>query len=221
MARGPHHVEYHYYEALVLPDLLHTIMKAERDGYDAAVIGCFYDFGLKEAREITTRMVVTAPAESAALMACTLGDRFSVLVGRRKSIPDMRDNIHRIGLRDRLASFREVALGVLDFQTNHDKTLRRFVETGRQCIEQDGAEVLILGCTATFGFYRELQDALGVPVIDATVAPVKYAEYLVDVRRRFAWQPSKVGLYETPRVKEITEWKLEEQYKQMKGLWST
>lgn len=220
MARGPHHVEYHYYEALVLPDLLHTIMKAEKDGYDAAVIGCFYDFGLKEAREITTRMVVTAPAESAALMACSLGDRFSILVGRRKSIPDMRDNIHRIGLRDRLASLRSVNLGVLDFQVDHGVTLQRFVEAGRLCIEQDGAEVLILGCTATFGFYQNLQDALGVPVIDATIAPVKYAEYLVDMRRRFGWQPSKVGLYETPRAQEIADWGLLDQYAEMKGLWT-
>ncbi|GAH50417.1 unnamed protein product, partial [marine sediment metagenome] len=65
LARGPMHLEYHYYEALILTDTLHAVRKAELDGYDAAVIGCFYDPGLREAREISERLVVTAPAEAA------------------------------------------------------------------------------------------------------------------------------------------------------------
>jgi allantoin racemase len=219
LERGPHHVEYHYYEALVLPDLLHRVKRAEREGYDAAVIGCFYDFGLKEAREICERMVVTAPAESAALLALSLGDRFSVLVGRRKWIPDMREHLYRIGLRDRLASFRPVEMGVLDFQAEPERTLERFTAVGRRCVEDDGAEVILLGCTATVGFYAELQAALGVPVIDPVLAPVKYAEHLVDLRDRFGWKPSKIGLYESPRVAEIRAWRLEEQYPEMRGLW--
>jgi allantoin racemase len=219
LPRGPHHVEYHYYEALVLMDVLHLIKRAELDGYDAAVIGCFYDFGLKEAREITEHMVVVAPAESGVLLACSLGDKFSVLVGRRKWIPDMRENVHRIGLRDRLASFRTVGMGVLDFQSEPETTLSQFVDAGRRCIEEDGAEVLLLGCTATYGLYRDLQAALGVPVIDPILAPFKYAEYLVDLRDRFGWKPSKVGMYESPRGEEIGQWQLERQYPDMTGLW--
>ena len=65
LSRGPSHLEYHYYEALVLADTLHEVRRAEVEGYDAAVIGCFYDPGLMEAREITERLVVTAPAEAA------------------------------------------------------------------------------------------------------------------------------------------------------------
>lgn len=219
LARGPHHVEYHYYEALVLPDMLHAIKQAEKDGYDAAVVGCFYDFGLKEAREITSRMMVTAPCESGALLACSLGDKFSIIVGRRKWIPDMRHNVYRIGLGERLASFRHVNLGVHDFHTDEAETTRRFVEAGRRCIEEDGAEVLLLGCTATYGFYKELQEILGVPVIDPTLAPLKYAEFLVELRQRFGLRHSKVGAYETPPVQEIRDWGLAEQYPGMKGLW--
>jgi allantoin racemase len=219
LPRGPHHVEYHYYEALVLPDLLHLIKQAEHAGYDAAIIGCFYDFGLKEAREITHHLVVTAPCESGALLACSLGDKFSVIVGRRKWIPDMRENIYRIGLRDRLASFRSVDLGVHEFHQDETETRRRFVAAGQRCIEEDGAEVLLLGCTATYGFYQELQEELGVPVIDPTLAPLKYAEYLVELRQRFGWQPSKIGLYEGPPSAEIHGWRLAEQYPASIDLW--
>ncbi len=212
LGRGPSHVEYHYYEALVLVDLLHTIKKAERDGFDAAVIGCFYDPGLQEAREITERMVVTAPCEAATQIACSLGHKFSIIVGRRKWIPQMMDTVVRYGLKDRLASFKSVDLGVLEFHQDEAETAQRFKTVGREAVEQDEAEVIILGCTATYGFYKELQEELGVPVIDASIAALKHAEFLIELKDKFDWTHSKVGGYESPPVEEIKEWRLEEQY---------
>src|SRR5215213_5464302 len=76
--RGPRHLEYHYYGTLVLPDLVRSIAAAEVQGYDAAIIGCFYDFGLDEGREISNRIVVTAPCESSLLLAVSLGHTFSI-----------------------------------------------------------------------------------------------------------------------------------------------
>ena len=112
---GPHHLEYHAYEAWVTPDIITTVVAAEREGFDAAVIGCFYDTGLRPAREVATRIAVAAPCESALHIASTLGDSFSIIVGRRKWVPEMRDNVTRYGYRERLASFQVVDLGVHDF----------------------------------------------------------------------------------------------------------
>src|SRR5690625_4480106 len=64
LRRGPHHLEYHYYGALVLPDVLHMLLQAEQEGFDAAILGCFYDPGLKEAREVLNTMPVIFPAET-------------------------------------------------------------------------------------------------------------------------------------------------------------
>jgi len=212
LPRGPMHLEYHYYEALILADTLHAVRRAERDGYDAAVIGCFYDPGLHEAREITDRLVVTAPAESAMHIAATLGHRFSVLVGRKKWIPKMHDNVVRYGFSDRLASFCPLDLGVYDFQKDPRETERRMRAAARQAVERDGAEVILLGCTIEFGFYRDLQRELGVPVIDAVLAPLKYAEFLIELRERFGWSHSKVYGYQSPPREEIRSWGLEAQY---------
>ncbi len=210
--RGPRHVEYHYYEALVLPDLVRSIIEAERQGYDAAVIGCFYDFGLHEGREVTKRMVVTAPCESSVLLACSLGDRFSVIVGRQKWIPQMHGTIRKYGLESRLASFRKLGFGVPDYHKDEQETARRFIEAGRKAVEEDGAEVLILGCTASAGFYRVMQDTLGVPVIDAALAAVKHAEHLIELRDRFGWSTSKIGGFESPTAEEIETYGLETAY---------
>lgn len=220
-ARGPLHLEYHYYETLVLPDLLHTLIALERWGYDAAVIGCFYDLGLQEGRELSQRLVVTAPCESSLLLAASLGHRFSIIVGRRKWIPQMQENVRRYGLESRLASFRAIDLWVPQYHADEAETARRFHEAGRRAIEEDGAEVLVLGCTASAGFYAELQAALGVPVIDSALAAVKHAEYLVELRDRFGWVHSKVGGYEAPPVRELEDWDLARQYgaETIQNLW--
>lgn len=212
LERGPWHLEYHYYESLILVDMLHQIKKAENQGFDACVIGCFYDIGLQEAREITERMVVTAPSEATMLTACSLGDKFSIIVGRRKWIPQMLSNVVRYGLKERLASFKPIEMGVLDFQRRHKETKRRLFEASKKAVEEDGAEVVILGCTAEFGFWKQLQDRLKVPVLDAVITPFKYAEYLAEMRNRFGWKHSKIGGYETPPLREIEKWGLEKQY---------
>jgi len=184
LPRGPEHLEYRYYEALVLMDILHLIKEGESQGFDAAIIGCFYDTGLQDAREVAERMVVVAPCEASTYIAATLGDKFSIIVGRRKWIPEMMENVVRYGMKERLASFKSVDLGVLEFHQDEQETARRFRQAGREAVERDGAEVLILGCTATYGFYRELQEELGVPVIDSMIAAFKTAEFAAELRNR-------------------------------------
>jgi allantoin racemase len=210
--RGTEHLEYHYYEALAVPDVIHTVLEAEKQGYDAAIIGCFYDFALHESREMATKIVVTAPCESSLLLAASLGSTISIIVGRRKWIPQMKANVHHYGFGDRLASFRTLEFGVLDYHKDEAETARRFIEAGRKAIHEDGAEVIVLGCTASAGFYETMQDALGVPVIDSAIAALKHAEQLVEIRDRFGWSTSKVGGYETPPAYEIEQWNLREDF---------
>ncbi len=211
-SKGPCHVEYQFYEALMGMNILRSVKKAEKNGYDAAIIGCFYDPYLSEAREITN-IVITAPMESSLAIAISLGYKFSIIVGRRKWIPQMEENVIKYGLKDRLASFKSIEMGVLDFQTKPHETERKLLDAGKDAIMNDGAEVIILGCTAEFGFYKKLQEELNVPVIDPTIAALKYAEFLIDLKKSASLFHSKLGKYEAPPYNEIKEWKLEEAFK--------
>jgi len=83
LSKGPIHIEYHYYEHLAMGEVLQWVSWAEKEDYDGVVIGCFYDTGLREAREIVSIPVI-APAEACMHVASTLGHKFSILVGRRK-----------------------------------------------------------------------------------------------------------------------------------------
>src|SRR5574341_1840034 len=62
----PRHLEYHAYEAMVVADIVRLAYQAAGQ-YDAIVIGCFYDIGLREAREVSQRAIVTADRKSTRL----------------------------------------------------------------------------------------------------------------------------------------------------------
>jgi len=212
LARGPQHLEYRYYESLIIPDLLKIIKDLDKKNYDAAIIGCFYDPGLLTAKEISNRIVITAPAEASLHLAATLGYKFSIIVGREKWIPRIMENIEFYGLKDKLASFKILGLGALEFQKDEVFTKRKLKEKAIEAIEQDRAEVIVLGCTMQFGFYKELQEYIKVPVIDPVIASFKYAEYLVELRDRFGWKISERCAFENPSFSEMSKWQLDQQY---------
>lgn len=215
----PQHLEYHYYEALIGADLLHAVKRAEVDGYDGCVIGCYYDPFLKEAREICERMVVTAPAEAAMHIGTTLADTFSTIVVRRKCIPDMRSNVYNHGFERQLASFRSLEIGVHELKKDPERTKNRMREAIHEAIEKDGAEAILLGCTIQLGFFRALQEEFGVPVIDANIAPLKYAEFLCGLKQKAGWYFSQKALYETPSRTELAAWGVEERFG-VPGIWT-
>lgn len=203
----PRHLRYHAYEALVMADIVNTTYTLASD-YDAFVIGCFYDLGLREAREVSGKAIVTAPCQSSLAIASHLGNTFSVLVGARKAIPKMRENIRLYGYEHRMCSMRTLNMGVLEFQAQPERTLEAMRREGRRAVEDDGAEVIVLGCTAEFGFHETLQDDLGVPVIDSALAAFKYAEFLAESAQRFGWYPSRKWGSEAPPSEEIEAWGL-------------
>lgn len=75
-----------------------------------------------------------------------------------------------------------------------DKMIQKLIECSQQAINQDGANVIILGCTgngyffikfvAMIGVAAELQEKLKVPVIDPTLCALRFAESLVSMNLR-------------------------------------
>lgn len=219
LKRGPLHLNYYYYDALILTDTLNLIKKAEKEKYDAAIIGCFYDPGLREAREITDKIVISAPAEASMLIATGLGYRFSIIVASNKCIPKMYENVVNYGLINRLASFESVNLEVHDFQKDKEETFYKLIQAAERAVFQKNSEVIILGCTMQAGFYKALQDSLKIPVIDSVVASLKYAEFMIELHKRFSWGHSKICSYKSPSIYEMKEWNLFDQYPNMKESW--
>jgi Asp/Glu/hydantoin racemase len=199
------HIEYRAYEGLVTRGIIRATRTAAREGFDALVIGCFYDTALHDAREVSGQMMVTAPCVSSVEIAVSLANRFGIIVGRRKWVDQMTSTVEDIGQVKRLSGFYHVELGVNDFQADHARTRERLTEAGRKAVRDDYAEALILGCTLEIGFHKDLEKALGVPVIDPAIAGLKRAEYGAVLKRQCGWVPSRKWSCEAPPEQEIKE----------------
>lgn len=206
LGRGPAHLKYHYYEALVLVDMLHRVRRSEQQGYDGCIIGCVDDPGVREAREIANELVVTGCGEACFRIAASLARRFAVIVNTKKAIPGMRDNLARYGLCEESVLFRAVGMEIGELQLNRSVVLHRIARIAREVVAEDLAEVIVLGCTAQVGLYEELQRSVGVPVIDPVIATLKYMEFLIGLKREFDWHQGLLSRYERPPEQELEEW---------------
>lgn len=119
VAEGPVSIESAYEEALSVPATIELIMRCEREGFDAAIIGCFGDPGLEAARELTA-MPVIGPCESSLLLAASLGHKFSVLTVFDSLIAGQELLAYKAGVRDKLASVRATGIPVLDLPLRRD-----------------------------------------------------------------------------------------------------
>jgi allantoin racemase len=169
---GPPHLEYHLYEHAAFGPMLQLMRDAEVDGCGAGIIGCFSDGGL--------------------------GHRFSIVVGRRKWIPKMSDNVVLYGLERRLASFRSVEMGIPDVLAEPERFFDRVIEEGRRAVEDDGAEVIVLSEIASPAFWQRAAKELPVPLVDPGVACWKWAELAADLYQHLGLTHSKVYGFESP-----------------------
>jgi allantoin racemase len=197
LADGPPHLEYHLYEHRALGPMLELMRAAEAQGAAAAIIGCFYDGGLREAREALT-MPVVGMGEASMLLASTMGHRFSIIVGRRKWIPKMSDNAVLAGVERRLASFRSVDMGIPDVLADPERFLDRVIEEGQRAVDEDGAEVVVLSEITSPAFWARAARDLPVPLVDPGVAGWKWAEMAADLYAGLGLTHSKAFGYEAP-----------------------
>lgn len=199
----PNHLEYRTYEALIVADVVRLARMADKEAYDSMVIGCFYDPGIEDAREISGKTTIVGPCQASVQIAANLANRFSIIIGQEKWAVQMRERVHAYGYDHALASTRSIGIGVPDLQKDCDLTTSRILEAGRRAIEEDKAEALILGCTCSFGLSEVVQKELGVPVIDPILAAFTMAEFLGSLRRRFEWTPSRLWSCAPPPESEL------------------
>lgn len=146
----------------------------ELEGQAAAfIIACFSDPGLHSAREQTRRPVLGI-AESGIVTALTLGQKFGVIAILPGSIPRHLRLIGAMGVADRLAGDRALGMGVAEL-ADPFRTLDRMIAVGQTLRDDDGANVLVLGCAGMADRREALADALKIPVVEPTQAAVSMA----------------------------------------------
>jgi allantoin racemase len=171
LAEGPFGIETQKdVEQVALP--LRALVEQD-NAADAFVIACFSDPGLHVCREATRRPVFGIN-ECGVLTALSRGEHFGIIAIAAKSIARHRRYLRQMGLTDRFAGERPLGMSVAETASG-EGTFARMETVGRALVEQDGADVVVMGCAGMARHRRPLEAALGVPVIDPTQAAVAMA----------------------------------------------
>ncbi len=161
------------------------LLREHEAAFDAFVIACHDDPNLDVMKEITTKPVVGI-GEASMKLATMLGHRFSIVSTLKHSIPNKEALIRKYHLEGVVASLRAPG-PELAAASDEEK----YLHAARQALEEDMAEVIVLGCAGLGSLDKRLMAQLGAPVLDGVACALIVATGLV----RYGVSTSKVRRY--------------------------
>lgn len=176
----------------------------KQGGYDAFVLANSLDPALVELREMLDIPVLSF-MEVNCFTACTMGDRFGLIVPNRKMVARYREIPIGYGLRDRLAACEPLFFDDVRRQDDAftdkavaDAVVAETMKAAHRAIEQ-GSEVLIApGPPGALLAQRGIFQIDGVPLLDTYTLLAKAAESAVTMHKLTGVCVSRHMLYEAP-----------------------
>jgi allantoin racemase len=192
-------------------EVICNAVRAEREGYDAFVIGHFQDAGLYEARSVVDIPVV-ALGEASMLHACQLGQRSGIVTINPRYIPWFHHQITKYGLDRRVTGVHAMQfepgqiLKAYESQDLAREVEHLFAEQAKPLVA-NGCEVLIPGGGIPMLLFSALRGHVvnGAPVVNGIPIVVKSAETAVKLRRLVGLGPSRVGDFIKPPPEIVAE----------------
>ena len=181
---APEYIDYYTDQAIAAPGMM-KIVKDNEAEYDAFIVACHCDPNLDLLKQITTKPVVGI-GEASMKLASMLGHSFSVVSAGNHSIPNKQAVIHKYHLDGCCASVRGPK-GDFD-----DPTVEApYLDAAQVAMQEDLAEVIVLGCAGFAGMAEKMSAKLGVPVLDGVVSALIIATGLV----KAGYTTSKIRRY--------------------------
>ena len=158
--------------------VLEAGLEAQKRGYDAVCIDTMSDSGVAALRS-ELDIPVIGPGRASMLMAMMLGNRFSIVAMWPHWGHLYTKTLKELGFEHHCASVRSIDM-TPDNQAllggKEDEVLPLLAEAARRCIDEDGAEVILLGSTTMHQAHGYLSERLPVPVINPGPLTYKLAE---------------------------------------------
>ena len=185
-------------------DAVKNAIRAEREGYDAFILGHFQDSGLWDSRS-AVEIPVVGLGENAMLHACTLGRKIGLVTIHPIHIPYHEDQVLRYGLQQRVVAIAAVESNANDYVlafgdakvaraigAKYAKEIRALVDRGIEVVIPAGGLPSLL-----FGAALKVSAAPAV-VLDSVALAVKAAEMAIDLRRFNGTAPSRASTFALP-----------------------
>ena len=177
-----------------------AVIEAERKGYDAVTLLCFYDPNL-EALYTAVDIPVVGPLTVSCYYAAMLGDKFSCLLPCNCNPATEVRLVRTTGLESRLASVRGVeftdpemtvdkaiACSLTKFDSPEAEDLvQDIVNTCIKCIDEDGARAMIIAAGGFIFLGNRIRKGLKdrgyqIPVIEPLPLAIEVAKNLIKLK---------------------------------------
>ena len=178
---GPLSIENTVEEAFATTSYLPKLY-LECKNYDAFVIGCFGDPGIRAARELCDKVIV-GPAEVSMHIASMLSDKFSILTPLETLIPMMRELAKLYNFIDKMVSVIPMEVPVIDFVSRREDSVNLIKDKVKSKLSKE-SESLVLGCMSMgFALIDEyLYDTIDIPIINPVKVSIKTAWLLASLK---------------------------------------
>lgn len=185
---APGMVDSRYLQHMHARQVHDNALAAERQGYDAFVLGGMLDLAYHELGELLTIPAVFI-AETSFHVACLLSPTFSVVAPNEAVLRGIEARVADYGLGRRYVP--GVHLGgqpleeMVESFADPGPVLDRIARAAREVIQR-GARMIVPGFGAlnVFLVAQGVRECDGVPVLDNTAVLIKMAEARVDLHRR-------------------------------------
>lgn len=178
-------VHYRFLEYNDTREIIYNAIRAEKEGFDAFLVGNISDAGLREAREMVNIPVLGA-CEATLHFACMMGETFGLITISEKWTPRLLENVRRYGLDSRLVGCEALNTSPLELKKAvQDKSLRdgviadimgaskRLLKRGAEVVIPAGGDVVVF--LADAGIFQVER----APILVSHAALVKMAEAAV------------------------------------------
>lgn len=170
-------------------EMMVQAVQAEREGYDAFIVGHFQDSGLYEVRSMVDIPVI-ALGEASMLYACQLGQRIGIITINPRFIAGHKHQIRKYGLEHRVTGVHGMTfepgqiMSAIGDAAKLEAAKASFAEQAAPLVA-DGVDILIpAGGIPMLLFSRIHDHRVGpAPVINGIPIVVKMAEMAVKLRR--------------------------------------
>jgi allantoin racemase len=176
---------YRFLEYHDTKEVIYNALEAEKQGFDAFLIGNITDAGLREARELVN-IPVLGLSETSLHVASMMGASFGLIAIAERWLPRLMENVERYGLRSKLAGIEAMQTSPLDLrkafrdEARRRDVIARFTEAAEKLIAR-GAEVVIPagGEVGVFTIEARLFQLRNTPVLSGIFELVKMGEMAV------------------------------------------
>ena len=181
-------VNYAYLHRFHDTQIIENVRRAEREGFDAVIIGVLQDPGLQVARSMVDIPVI-GYGEVSMLTAVMHGSRFAFVGINPDMDPLVRAMVREQGLESRAAPTAYMECGYPDLDDAVNGKPQRFLDAfhaaARRSMREHGVDVLLPGQTIIAELlWREGIRAIdGALVLDPRLPLLRMAEMLVDMRK--------------------------------------